>query len=97
MVSTSVGTPEAAALLGFCKPQPGMATSGSAANGNGHSSEQRAQPGGADQAPAQEQLRHSVETGVAAGFQLAAAAGPLCDEPLWGVAVEVRNGVDESL
>jgi ribosome assembly protein 1 len=32
----------------------------------------------------------SVESGVTAGFQLAAAAGPLCDEPLWGVVFEVE-------
>ncbi|CAL8464184.1 g3719 [Coccomyxa elongata] len=34
-------------------------------------------------------VRHAVSAGVAAGFQMAAAAGPLCDEPLWGVAFEV--------
>ena len=33
---------------------------------------------------------HAVESGVASGFQLASAAGPLCDEPMWGVAFEVR-------
>lgn len=37
-----------------------------------------------------EQLRHSVQSGITAGFQLATAAGPLCDEPMWGVAFEVR-------
>lgn len=37
-----------------------------------------------------EYLRYSVESGVAAGFQMAAAAGPLCDEPLWGVAFVVE-------
>ena len=37
-----------------------------------------------------EYLRYSVESGVAAGFQMAAAAGPLCDEPLWGVAFAVE-------
>ena len=36
-------------------------------------------------------VRHAVSAGVAAGFQMAAAAGPLCDEPLWGVAFEVWN------
>lgn len=88
MVAVTVGTPEAAALLGFCEPQLGTIGPAAAANGDAHSGEQ---------APAREQLRHSVETGVAAGFQLAAAAGPLCDEPLWGVAVEVRHGVVDSL
>lgn len=37
-----------------------------------------------------EYLRYAVESGVAAGFQLASAAGPLCDEPLWGVAFAVE-------
>ena len=30
-----------------------------------------------------------VAAGVAAGFQAACERGPLCDEPLWGVAVDV--------
>ena len=34
-------------------------------------------------------LQHSIEAGTMTGFQLAAAAGPLCDEPLWGAAFEV--------
>lgn len=34
-------------------------------------------------------VRHAVSSGVAAGYAMAAAAGPLCDEPLWGVAFEV--------
>lgn len=33
--------------------------------------------------------QHSIEAGVVAGFQLATSAGPLCDEPLWGVAFQV--------
>lgn len=36
-----------------------------------------------------EYIQHSVEAGVSAGFQLATGAGPLCDEPMWGVAFEV--------
>ncbi|GFR43094.1 hypothetical protein Agub_g4102, partial [Astrephomene gubernaculifera] len=38
-------------------------------------------------------LRHvvaSVESGVVAGFQIAASSGPLCEEPLWGVAFELE-------
>ena len=27
---------------------------------------------------------------MVAGFQMATAAGPLCDEPMWGVAFEVE-------
>ncbi|MEW5299577.1 MAG: hypothetical protein WDW36_002578 [Sanguina aurantia] len=34
-------------------------------------------------------VQHSVESGIVMGFQMATAAGPLCDEPLWGVAFEV--------
>ena len=33
-------------------------------------------------------VRGGVEAGIAAGFQLATSTGPLCDEPLWGVAFE---------
>ena len=36
-------------------------------------------------------MRHGVESGFVAGFQLACEAGPLCDEPLWGVAFNVRG------
>ncbi|GLC55413.1 hypothetical protein PLESTB_000984700 [Pleodorina starrii] len=42
---------------------------------------------------AAEALRHvvaSVESGVVAGFQIATASGPLCEEPLWGVAFELE-------
>lgn len=35
-------------------------------------------------------ITSSVESGVTAGFQMATAAGPLCDEPLWGVVFEVE-------
>lgn len=35
-------------------------------------------------------LQHSVESGIASGFQLASAAGPLCDESMWGVIFEVE-------
>ena len=37
-----------------------------------------------------DRLKHSVESGVMHGFQLASAAGPLCDEPMWGIAFEVN-------
>lgn len=40
-----------------------------------------------------DRLRHSVESGVMHGFQLASAAGPLCDEPMWGIAFEVGTVV----
>jgi len=35
-------------------------------------------------------ITSSVESGVTAGFQMATAAGPLCDEPLWGVVFELE-------
>jgi hypothetical protein len=31
----------------------------------------------------------AIEGGVQVGFQLASERGPLCDEPLWGLAVRV--------
>lgn len=36
---------------------------------------------------------HSIQSGLATGFQLATAAGPLCDEPMWGIAFEVRQTI----
>lgn len=38
---------------------------------------------------ASEYVQSSVESGISAGFQLATSAGPLCDEPMWGIAFEV--------
>ena len=43
-----------------------------------------------------DRLKHSVESGVVHGFQLASAAGPLCDEPMWGIAFEVYIGQENS-
>ncbi|GMH33552.1 hypothetical protein BSKO_01386 [Bryopsis sp. KO-2023] len=45
----------------------------------------------------------SIKSGICAGFQHATSAGPLCMEPMWGVAFEVeaklfypiRNGAEE--
>ena len=37
---------------------------------------------------------HSVEAGVVQGFQLASAAGPLCDEPMWGLTFQVQPWVE---
>lgn len=39
---------------------------------------------------ASEYVQSSIESGISAGFQLATSAGPLCDEPMWGVAFEVH-------
>ncbi|KAL6770647.1 EFG13 [Auxenochlorella protothecoides x Auxenochlorella symbiontica] len=38
-------------------------------------------------------LRDSIEAGVLAGFGMATEAGPLCDEPMWGVGFEVEARV----
>lgn len=38
-------------------------------------------------------LQTSVQSGIAAGFQIASANGPLCDEPLWGIAFEASPAV----
>ncbi|CAG9462272.1 unnamed protein product [Pedinophyceae sp. YPF-701] len=35
-------------------------------------------------------LRVTVESALVAGFHLASEAGPICDEPMWGVAFEVE-------
>ncbi|KAK9830922.1 hypothetical protein WJX81_005694 [Elliptochloris bilobata] len=104
MVPIRVGTPEAAALLGFCgRPPPSGGAAPVIANG-GRSGKQYAQGGNEchpEEGAAVQQLQHSVEAGIVAGFQLATAAGPLCDEPLWGVALEVearlRCGADGAL
>lgn len=37
----------------------------------------------------------AIESGVAAGFQMAAKAGPLCAEPLWGVAFQLEIAVED--
>ena len=38
----------------------------------------------------------TLEAGVLAGFQAAAQAGPLCNEPMWAVAFEVEACLDTS-
>jgi ribosome assembly protein 1 len=38
--------------------------------------------------------QQSVEAGVAAGFQMAASAGPLCQDPLWGIAFELEVAIN---
>ena len=37
-----------------------------------------------------DRIKHSAESGIMHGFQLATSAGPLCDEPMWGTAFEVE-------
>ena len=57
-------------------------TLGFAAAGAGHAPQ-------VDSAEVPPHVLHSIQSGLASGFQLATAAGPLCDEPMWGVAFEV--------
>ena len=38
-------------------------------------------------------MQFAIESGVAFGFQQATAAGPLYDEPMWGVAFEVHQAL----
>ena len=70
---------EAARLLGFAGSRPEATSKGSEAD--------ESSPAATDSSLARD--CHSVEAGVVQGFQLAAAAGPLCDEPLWGLAFQV--------
>lgn len=76
-------TPSAAGPAGsndiFSNPPPGTAGSFKAGS-----------EVGSETSGVSSRVINDVEAGVSAGFQLAAAAGPLCDEPLWGVAIEVQ-------
>ncbi|KAJ6671686.1 hypothetical protein OIU85_015430 [Salix viminalis] len=36
----------------------------------------------------------SLQNSVVSGFQLATAAGPLCDEPMWGLAFVIEAGIN---
>lgn len=91
-VALPLGEPRAAALLGFI----GRHSCGGQSGGQGGA----AAAGSLDAAagatatasllPALEHVRGSAESGVVAGFQLAASSGPLCDEPMWGVAFELE-------
>jgi hypothetical protein len=40
-------------------------------------------------APSKPPAHLAIESGISAGFQMACAAGPLCQDPLWGVAMEL--------
>ncbi|KAJ0081651.1 hypothetical protein Patl1_10777 [Pistacia atlantica] len=41
------------------------------------------------------QEAESLASSIVSGFQLATAAGPLCDEPMWGLAFVVEGQADE--
>ncbi|KAK3274018.1 hypothetical protein CYMTET_17780 [Cymbomonas tetramitiformis] len=38
----------------------------------------------------EEHMWRSIENGVLTGFQLASNSGPMCDEPMWGIAFRVE-------
>lgn len=40
-------------------------------------------------------ILETVEGSILTGFQVASSQGPLCHEPLWGIAVEVDSELDE--
>jgi ribosome assembly protein 1 len=67
-------------------PPLGIAAAG-AALGFADSASTHADASAGDAAAAA--LWADVAAGVAAGFQAACERGPLCDEPLWGVAVDI--------
>ncbi|KAG2439846.1 hypothetical protein HYH02_010478 [Chlamydomonas schloesseri] len=74
-----IGSPMAARALGLVPVGSGAGRDDGAA--------------GADMDQWPEAVRHlvsTVESGVVAGFQLATSSGPLCEEPLWGVAFELE-------
>ena len=66
-------------------------SNGAVADTAPHSTAHDANNSGAAESSAE--LR-AIESGVAAGFQMAAAAGPLCADPLWGVAFELEVAVE---
>ena len=68
-----LGNCQAAILLGLTAPGEHSRLNGSAAEDVSGSA----------------YVQRSIESGIAAGYQLATASGPLCDEPLWGLAFEV--------
>lgn len=96
-----LGRPTAARVLGFSDDDGAVASqmaSQAALEGLGGLSISGAGAGAEDGAGAsQQQLQQAslgamldaIEGGVQVGFQLAAERGPLCDEPLWGLAVRV--------
>jgi ribosome assembly protein 1 len=92
-----LGQPEAAAALGLLQPQaplvPPARPSAAAAAAAAQQQQQQQQPPAlpADVLPpAWQHVLQAIADGVVAGFNLAAAAGPLCEEPLWGVVFEVE-------
>lgn len=69
------------------------------ANSKGHAASCPIKEGSSEEAsvgpkqPVVSQTHKAIESGISAGFQLACAAGPLCQAPLWGVAFDLAVGV----
>ena len=86
-LSAQLGTMEVSAAGAAAAPANGSAAADGVATGGAGTGGTAA---GGSLSSSLEYLRYSVESGMASGFQMAAAAGPLCDEPLWGVAFAVE-------
>lgn len=86
-LSSQLGAMDVNAAGAAAAPANGSAAADGAATGGATT---RGTAAGGSLGSSLEYLRYSVESGVASGFQMAAAAGPLCDEPLWGVAFAVE-------
>jgi ribosome assembly protein 1 len=69
-----LGRPQGAALMGLVSEQQ-LA--------------QHSVPSSKQELPGLQHVMGSIESGLVSAFQMATAAGPLCDEPMWGVAFEV--------
>jgi len=76
------------APLRVVRARPSVACALGLTDGTGPSPPPPSAPGGADEEPkadGDDMLTASVESSIVTGFQLASAAGPLCEEPLFGV------------
>ncbi|KAF5828041.1 hypothetical protein DUNSADRAFT_18295 [Dunaliella salina] len=81
-VDLRLGWPQAATALGLLEPS-------TAASARHWGSGGAAAVASGQLPPSWEPVAAAVESGVVAGFQWATSAGPLCEEPMWGVAFEL--------
>lgn len=68
-------------------------SAGTARQGGEDSNDATSSHNARSQKPPDVPAHKAIESGISAGFQLACAAGPLCQAPLWGVAFELAVGV----
>eukprot|EP00899_Mesostigma_viride_P015374 jgi/Mesvir1/23838/Mv10643-RA.1 len=93
------GVPLLSRALGLADGGCGDArtNTGGVAGSEGDAREGGEEVGGASNtafsAGGRDHLVESIQSSLQTGFQLAAAGGPLCDEPLWGCAFEVTADV----